>query len=568
VHLVDSDHPAARKSRGAFFTPPAIADYLASWAVDEDPDARILDPTCGESVFLCAAARELEAVGAAKRQIGDQVFGVDTERESILRSEQALAADGYSASLQVNDFFEIPSLSQIGCTLPEMDAIIGNPPYIRYQEHAGIARKRSRAAALAQGVRLSGLASSWAALLVHACSFLKKDGRLAMVLPAELLTVGYAEPVRRWLRQRFAAVHLVMFERLQFEEVSERVVLVIARGSGGCNAFSLLPLEDASDLRSLKLFGPSHFTVAPAEAGKWSDLLLSTEQRQVFKRVVDDCCTGLGDYGSVELGSVTGANSFFALSEETRRAYCLTEDQLVRISPPGTKHLKGLSLSNRAWKALRDDGEAVWLLRPRVNDRTSSLRKYLARGEADGVPDAYKCRIRDPWWRPPVVPAPDLLFTYMSHRYPRLIRNTAGVSFLNSMHGLYLHDEVPSEAAAALPLLCLNSVTMLGAEIFGRSYGGGVLKMEPKEAAELPVPSSGWLKEAHAALRKDRAHLEGQLKRGLWTNVVKRVDEVLLRGVFGLSPAEALSLHSAAVALRARRMGRGKDREGGSRDVS
>jgi adenine-specific DNA-methyltransferase len=559
VHLVASDRPAARKSRGAFFTPPAIADYLASWAVDEDPNARILDPTCGESIFLCAAARELEAAGAGGKHLGDQVFGVDTEPESILRSEKALAADGYSASLLVEDFFEIPAPNQIGCTLPEMDAVIGNPPYIRYQEHAGIARKRSRAAALAQGVRLSGLASSWAALLVHACSFLKKDGRLAMVLPAELLTVGYAEPIRKWLRQRFAAVHLVMFERLQFEDASERVVLVIARGSGGCNAFSLLPVEDASDLQSLKLFGPSHFTVAPAEAGKWSDFLLSTEQRQVFKRAMDDCCVDLGDYGSIELGSVTGANSFFALSEETRREFGLSERQLVRISPPGTRHLKGMSFTKRAWDASRENGDAVWLLRPPVGDRTPSLRDYLVRGEDEGVPDAYKCRIRDPWWRPPAVAPPDLFFTYMSHRYPRLIRNTAGVSFLNSMHGLYLRNGVPKEVAAALPLLCLNSITMLGAEIFGRSYGGGVLKMEPREARELPVPAPGPLREAHAVLRKDRAHLDGQLRNGLWTNVVKRVDEVLLRGVLGLSSVEALSLHSAAVELRARRMGRGLD---------
>jgi L-serine dehydratase len=49
-----------------------------------------------------------------------------------------------------------------------MDAVVGNPPFIRYQDHRGDARKRSAAAALAQGVRLSGLASSWAALLVHA----------------------------------------------------------------------------------------------------------------------------------------------------------------------------------------------------------------------------------------------------------------------------------------------------------------------------------------------------------------------------------------------------------------
>lgn len=559
MHVDVSDQPAARKARGAFFTPPAIADYLASWAVDEDPNARILDPTCGESVFLQAAARELKAAGADKRHLDERIFGVDTEPESVARSEKALTANGYSATLMVKDFFEIPAPNQIGCPLPEMDAIIGNPPYIRYQEHAGAVRKRSRAAALAQGVRLSGLASSWAALLIHACSFLKSDGRLAMVLPAELLTVGYAEPVRRWLRRRFAAVHLVMFERLQFEDASERVLLVIARGSGGCNAFSLLPVEDATDLQSLKLFGPTHFTVAPAEAGKWSDLLLSTEQRQIFKRVNDEHCVDLSSYGSIELGSVTGANSFFAISEATRRDFGLTEKQLVRISPPGTKHLKSLSFTSRDWNELREKGEAVWLLRPSANDRTKSLRSYLARGEADGVPEAYKCRIREPWWRPPAVAPPDLFFTYMSHRYPRLVSNTAHVSFLNSMHGLRLGPQAPKEAASALPLLCLNSVTMLGAEIFGRSYGGGVLKMEPREASELPVPDFKTLKEVAGALKKDRARLERQLRDGNWTSVVERVDEVLLRGAFDLSEAETLSLRAASSALRERRIGRRRE---------
>ena len=60
-----------------------------------------------------------------------------------------------------------------------------------------------------------------------------------MVLPAELLSVHYAEPIRRWLRRRFSTVHLVMFERLQFEGALENVVLVLAQGTGGCDAFSL-----------------------------------------------------------------------------------------------------------------------------------------------------------------------------------------------------------------------------------------------------------------------------------------------------------------------------------------
>jgi methylase of polypeptide subunit release factors len=213
--LLPSDSPELRKQRGAFFTPPAIADFLAAWATAGRADARVLDPTCGEAVFLLAAARRLAANGAAPASTRNLLHGVDLHEASRDHSRALLHAEGYDAQLVSGDFFAQPTPAQLGGRLPWMDAVVGNPPFVRYQGHRGEARKLSAAAALAQGVRLSGLASSWAALLVHACSFLQPDGRVAMVLPAELMTVGYAEPLRRWLRTRFAAVHLVLFEQLQ-----------------------------------------------------------------------------------------------------------------------------------------------------------------------------------------------------------------------------------------------------------------------------------------------------------------------------------------------------------------
>lgn len=553
------DSEAQRKERGAFFTPPAIADFLADWAVLDQPDARVMDPTCGEAVFLLAAGRRLKALGCDAGDMDQQLFGFDLHKTSLDWADSMLSEEELDAHLQVGDFFAVPTPDQLGSPVPEMNAIIGNPPFVRYQRHIGESRDMSKQAALRQGVRLSNLASSWAALLVHSCGFLKPEGRLAMVLPAELLTVGYAEPVRQWLKERFGQVHLVMFDRLQFHDATQKVVLVLAAGEGGCDAFSLYYLDDAEDLARIR---PMSNHAAPVlDSGKWTDLLLPNRQRHLFRQVSTELFAALGDYGNPELGIVTGANNFFTLTDETRQAYGLSEEagQVVKVCPPGTKHLKGLTFSPSAWRALRDAGERVWLFRPDASDHTTPVHSYQEQGERRGVHEAYKCTIRTPWWRPPIVPAPDLYFTYMSHRYPRLIANTARTTFVNSMHGLRLRDGAPKCARDALPLLAFNSVTMLGAEVFGRSYGGGILKMEPREAATLPVPTFETLTEAWELLKPHKPSLDRSLQQGQWTNVVKLVDEALLVGTLKLSRPQVQDLHNAARTLRARRMGKGTE---------
>ncbi len=103
--------------------------------------------------------------------------------------------------------------------------------------------------------------------MVHATSFLRTGGRLALVLPAELLSVNYAAPVRRFLLDHFAEVRVVLFEERVFPGVIEEVVLLLAEGQGPCDHFDLFQvanevgyhLPDLAPVRVPEVLAPGEY---------------------------------------------------------------------------------------------------------------------------------------------------------------------------------------------------------------------------------------------------------------------------------------------------------------------
>lgn len=169
---------------------------------------------------------------------------------------------------------------------------------------------------------------------------------------------------------------------------------------------------------------------------------------------------------------------------------------------------------------------------------TARLRHApLAEGEHTGVAEAYKRRVRKPWWRVPLLPAPDLFLTYMNADTARLTTNRAGARHINSVHGVYLADDARDVAREVLPVASLNSMTLLTAELVGRSYGGGILKVEPREADRWWLPSIRMLTEHQEALLRLRPRVQRLLDAKNLTGAVAVVDEVLL----GHLPADLLA---------------------------
>ena len=541
------DTPARRKARGAFFTPAAVADFIARWAV-RTPDDRVLEPACGEASFLLAAARRLGELGA-QAVGGDQLHGVELHQPSALQAHALLATSGAEATIHVGDFFAARPLERY-------DSVIGNPPYIRYQEFTGAARWAARRAARAHGVSLSGLSSSWAAFVIHAADQLAPGGRMGLVLPAELLTVNYAADVRRFLLHRFGQVRLVTFEQLVFPDALEDVVLLLAEGQGPTDHFEVHQAGSAADLTE----AGNHVWATSLPGEKWTSALLDDRVLDVYGQVANgEGFCRLADWGRTYLGAVTGNNRWFALTGPEVAALGLAPAELRRVSPPGSRHLRGLTFSSHAWTQLRDEGRRTYLFYP-GNTPSAAARRRIEQGEREDIHQAYKCRVRDPWWRVPLVAVPDLLLTYMNHDTPRLIENTARVRHLNSVHGVALDERHRQLGRDVLPLAALNSVTLLGAEIVGRAYGGGMLKVEPREADRLPLPGPEQVQAAVDQLRALRPQLARALRDGELLEAVRCVDRLLLRRGDIATDRDLEALRAGRQALFHRRVTRGKSR--------
>jgi len=537
------DNNEKRKARGAFFTPPEIARYLCDWAVRKPTDT-VFEPSCGEASFLMAAGERLRALGAAPLFWSEQLQGVEVFDISARNAEALLQEAGFDARVSVGDFFEHdPPVTY--------DAIVGNPPFVRYQNFTGAARSRSLEAALAQGVRLSGLASSWAAFVVKAALHVAPGGRLALVLPAELLSVNYAQEVRRFLLRRFGRVRLIMFEDRVFPGVLEEVVLLLADGTGGA---SCLEVHQTKDVRSLASVEVAEWIQHTPTGDKWTNALVAEGAFATYQSLIDERFELMREWGRPYLGAVTGNNKYFSLSPADAVAHGLTDADLVRISPPGARHLRGLTFTDAVWKQLANEGSRCLLLYPGDNP-SAAAQRYIEAGADAGVSGAYKCRVRSPWWRVPLVETPDLFLTYMNHDRPRLVTNAAGAHILNSVYGVRLADGRREVGRDLLPIASLNSITLLGTEVVGRAYGGGLLKMEPREADNLPLPSLARIRASEQQLRNARPLLASALRRGDVAAAVETVDRIILADV----PEDDLkALRLAREMLFQRRRARGK----------
>src|SRR5262249_15407427 len=149
-----------------------------------------------------------------------------------------------------------------------------------------------------------------------------------------------------------------------------------------------------------------------------------------------------------------------------------------------------------------------------------------------------------PWYHVPAVWQPDCFFFRQIYDFPRVVVNDADATSTDTIHRM--RCRAPSACVAAN---LYTHLTAASAEIEGRSYGGGVLELEPTEAEHLLVPK--YLDGAMPIEEADKLIRHGRLE-----NVLDYNDRVVLRASLGLSQSECAMLKGIWSKMRDRRIAR------------
>lgn len=471
----------SQKHRGAYFTPDDVAATLIRWAV-RSPRDRLLDPSCGDGQFIAGH----------RNSVGIEQDG-HCAGEAMQRAPWALVHEG--------DFF-----TWAAQTRERFECAAGNPPFIRYQTFKGEARERALSLCRRLGVNFSGLASSWAPFLVATASLLKPGGRTAFVVPAEIGHAPYAAPLLDYLVDNFERVQVVAVRRKLFPDLSEDCWLLYTEGFGGCTGeieFTALDSFDPATCRR-----PPRGIAVPVNEWRtdWRrrlrPFLVSAAARELYREVArHPLARRFNDIANVGIGYVSGANNFFHLRPSEAERLGIP----AKFLHPAVRNGRALparrltSSTIAKWQAADDPVMLLRLPKIRATELPASVRRYLDSAAGREAREAYKCRVREPWFSVPDVHMPDYFMSYMSGATAGLVRNAGGATCTNSVHGVRVKDRA---GMAAFLGAWDSSFMALSREVEGHPLGGGMLKLEPREAGQLLLaPAAALVDNAADELR-------------------------------------------------------------------
>jgi hypothetical protein len=486
--ILDGRMSAAQRNRlGRFATPPGLAVdmlALAQEALGPEAPLRFLDPAVGTGVFFYALMKTFGRKRVA-RAVGFEIDpGTATEAQRLW--------SGHGLAVRAEDFClaRAPAGGRGRSTL-----VVCNPPYVRHHHLAPSRKDRLRRRVRALGLELSGLAGLYAYFVLLADPWLARGGVGVWIVPTELLDVGYGRELRAYLAGRVTLLKVHRFDPAapRFPEALVTSAVLLFRKARPPRGHQAQLASGGTLTAPRRVRRMLQADLDPT--AKWSPLWTPGPAR----RGQGPGRIRLGELFSVRRGLATGANGYFILERAEARRRRLP-GRYLRPVLPGPRHVTD-SVIGRAADGFPAGLPSLVVLDcdlpiGEIRRRYPGLARYLDQGRRRRIHLRYLPRHRRPWYGQERRPPAPILCTYMGRRrggrFIRFIRNHSDATATNGYHLLYPREALQGRLNADGTLLDRVFEGLQAVEgsldSAGRTYAGGLVKVEPRELEAVVLP--------------------------------------------------------------------------------
>lgn len=535
------ENETEQKLRGGYYTPLDLAIYISRWVREKTPKT-ILEPSCGDGVFI-------EALAKTGSHAKLKVLGFELSSEEAAKAKQRSKSFGcIESEIRSGDFLDF-AISEMLTGRTGYDAVVGNPPFVRYQYLPEEAQRKAESIFELLRLPFTKHTNAWVPFVLASVAMLKQGGRLGMILPSEIIHVMHSQSLRTFLGKTCSRLLIVDPQELWFEGTLQGAVILFAEKkdhpADHCDGVGIVKVSGRSFIQDdpSKLFDDTARINGKTVEGKWTRALLTASERALF----DSLCESknvheFSSVAKVDVGIVTGANKFFLVHDDVVKKYGLGKYAHPMFGR--SQHCPGVIYDEQQHKHNASVGNPtnfLWITPPK-NELSKVVAEYVELGEKQDLHTRYKCRIRKPWYKVPSVSATEVCMLKRSSDTPRLILNSLPAYTTDTAYRIKTKKGI---APDKLVYCFLNALTALSAELEGRHYGGGVLELVPSEIEKLVLPLP-------TGIRPQLRRLDTLVRDETAYSVLKQQSNAVL-GAIGLSNTEQEELLSAWCRLKNRR---------------
>ena len=310
-------------------TAPEVVRYMLDmigYTADKDlSNTIILEPSCGEGEFVVEIARRLLESARlfdfdAQAAFLKCVYGYDIVEEKIQRCRQRLSDMGLNSKdshVCVSDF--------LSARVPEVDFVVGNPPYVRYEnipaEQLDYIKKTFPT--------FHYRADLYIPFFEKTLRLLKPGGRHCFICANRWLKNEYGRKLRRLVARCFRLETIINLERADAfqEDVLAYPAITLISNNTSSPTFGYAEVERVAELTCLI---PSERTTPSDD--DWTGAFMSADHIQLY--TIEELGFKIG------IGVATGADSIFISSELPG----LVESELL-LPALNAKDLRGDTMS-------------------------------------------------------------------------------------------------------------------------------------------------------------------------------------------------------------------------------